>query len=620
MLRLGKEQGFPLFSETDMAAGQSSPIMKVPQAARRKRGSMKTFEIRDTFYVDGEPVRIISGAFHYFRTVPEYWRDRLEKLKALGCNTVETYIPWNLHEPEKGEFHFEGILDVERFIRTAQELGLYVIIRPSPYICAEWEFGGLPAWLLREDGMRLRVNDPPFMRHVEEYYKVLMPKLVPWQFTKGGPVILMQVENEYGYYANDSTYLEAVKKLMTDNGVEVPLVTSDGPFPESLNAGKLPGALPTGNFGSRTEERFAVLERYADGGPLMCTEFWVGWFDHWGNGGHMKGDLEQSVRDLDKMLELGHVNIYMFEGGTNFGFMNGSNYYDELTPDVTSYDYDGVLTEDGQLTEKYHRYREVIGKYTELPELKFSTELVRKAYGELKVQEKVSLTSTLSALSECHESIFPQSMEKLGQNYGYILYRSRLNTEEDLGKIKLWGANDRANILVEDKPVLTLYDRELLEEHEPKLPIEKGARLDILVENMGRVNFGPRMEQQRKGICQCVQINGHMHNHWQQYPLPLDHIEKVDFSGEYLEGTPAFYRFAFEAEELGDTFLELPGWGKGCVFVNGFNIGRFWEIGPQKRLYIPAPLLKKGQNEIIVFETEGKASGSIALRGEPDLG
>lgn len=581
---------------------------------------MKTFEIRDNFYIDGESAQIISGAFHYFRTVPEYWTDRLEKLKALGCNTVETYIPWNMHEPEKGEFHFEGILDIERFIGLAQELGLYVIIRPSPYICAEWEFGGLPAWLLREDGMKLRINYPPFMRHVEEYYKVLIPKLVPWQFMNGGPVIMMQVENEYGYYANDNTYLEAMRKLMTDNGVQVPLVTSDGPFPESLNAGKLPGALPTGNFGSRTEERFEVLKKYTDGGPLMCTEFWVGWFDHWGNGGHMRGNLEESVKDLDKMLELGHVNIYMFEGGTNFGFMNGSNYYDELTPDVTSYDYDGVLTEDGQITEKYRRYREIIGKYTKLPEVELSTKIVRKAYGTLEVKEKVSLTSTLESLSSCRESIYPQSMEKLGQNYGYILYRTTLNTEEELGKIRLWGANDRANILVDDKPVLTLYDRELLEEHEPKLPIDKGARMDILVENMGRVNFGPRMEMQRKGIDHCVQINGHMHNQWQQYPLPLDHIEKVDFGGAYLPGTPAFYRFAFTAEEIGDTFLELEGWGKGCVFVNGFNIGRFWEIGPQKRLYIPAPLLKIGENEIIVFETEGKTTGKIALKDEPDIG
>ncbi len=581
---------------------------------------MRQFEIRDNFYMEGKPVKIISGAIHYFRVVPEYWQDRLEKLKVMGCNTVETYIPWNLHEREKGEFCFEGILDIERFICLAQELGLYVILRPSPYICAEWEFGGLPAWLLREDGMRLRVNYPPFLHHVEEYYRVLLPRLTKWQCTKGGPVILMQVENEYGYYANDTTYLKEIKRMMMEGGVEVPLVTSDGPFSESLNAGRLEGTLATGNFGSRTEERFATLEKYTDGGPLMCTEFWVGWFDHWGNGGHMKGNLEESEKDLDKMLELGHVNIYMFHGGTNFGFMNGSNYYDELTPDVTSYDYDAVLTEDGQITEKYRRYREVIGKYTKLPEMIFNTKIERKKYGKLSVQEKVSLNSTLEKLSRNVPSIFPQSMECLGQNYGYILYRTQLCTEEILGKIRLWGANDRANLLVDDRLVLTLYDRELLEERELNLSIEKGARLDILVENMGRVNFGPRMEQQRKGIDHCVQINGHMHNHWEQYPLPLDDIGKVDFSGEYLESTPAFYRFSFTAEETGDTFLDFAGWGKGCVSINGLNLGRFWEMGPQKRLYIPARWLRQGEYEIVIFETEGKTTGFITLKDEPDLG
>ena len=605
---------------------------------------MGQFEIRDDFYLNGEPFKVISGAFHYFRTVPEYWRDRMEKWKAIGGNTVETYIPWNLHEPKKGEFCFEGMLDVERFIRTAQELGLYVIIRPSPYICAEWEFGGLPAWLLAEDGMKLRVSYPPFLKHVEEYYKVLLPKITPYQVDQGGPVILMQVENEYGYYANDKVYMGAVRKLMEENGVTVPLVTSDGPFPENLNGGRLPGVLPTGNFGSRTEERFKTLAEYTQGGPLMCTEFWVGWFDHWGNGGHMKGSLEESVKDLDRMLELGHVNIYMFEGGTNFGFMNGSNYYDELTPDVTSYDYDGVLTEDGQITEKYLRYREVIGKYADLPEVEFTTKISRKDYGTLEVQEKVSLFSVLEDLSVPVFSVFPQSMERLGQSYGYILYHSTLDTEENVQKIRLWGAGDRASILVDRKPLITLYDRELdrehevncsLEhevncpvEHEVNCPVEHEVNcsaehqpsMDILVENMGRVNFGPRMEHQRKGIDQCVQINGHMHNNWEQYPLPLDNVEKIDFSRDYVENTPAFYRFTFIVEETGDTFLDFEGWGKGCAFVNGFNIGRFWEIGPQKRLYIPGPLLKTGENEIILFETDGRAGDTIALKGEPDIG
>ena len=581
---------------------------------------MGTFEIKDTFYLNGEPFQIISGAIHYFRIVPEYWKDRLEKLKAMGCNTVETYIPWNIHEPQKGHFHFDGMLDIEKFIQTAQDLGLYVILRPSPYICAEWEFGGLPAWLLAEDGMKLRVNYEPFLRHVYEYYDVLLKKIAAYQINFGGPVILMQIENEYGYYANDKDYLQLLKNKMTESGVVVPLVTSDGPFEANLKGGRLTGVLPTGNFGSKTEERFDELKKFTNGGPLMCTEFWVGWFDHWGNGGHMRGNLEQSVKDLDKMLELGHVNIYMFEGGTNFGFMNGSNYYDELTPDVTSYDYDAVLTEDGQITEKYNRYKEVIQKYREIPEVHFSTKITRKAYGTLHVQDKVSLFSVINDLSTPVSNSFPQSMEQLGQNYGYILYHSTLHTENRIDKIRLWEANDRANIFINKKPVKILYDRELLEEQDLNIAFEQNSDFDILVENMGRVNFGPRMEHQRKGIAQCVQLDGHMHNHWLQYTLPLDNIEKVDFTKEYEKGLPGFYRFTLTVNEPADTFLAFDGWGKGCIFVNGFHIGRFWEIGPQKRLYIPAPLLKNGQNEIIVFETDGKSCDTITLMDEPDVG
>ena len=600
---------------------------------------MGTFEVKEKFYLNGEPFQIISGAIHYFRTVPEYWRDRLLKLKAMGGNTVETYIAWNVHEPKKGEFHFDGMYDVEAFIELAKELGLYVILRPSPYICAEWEFGGLPAWLLKEEGMRLRVNYEPFMKAIEDYYDVLMPKLVKHQITEGGNVILMQIENEYGYYANDKSYMKRMMEIMRKYGVTVPFITSDGPFVENLNGGVLEGALPTGNFGSKTEERFNTLKNYTNGGPLMCAEFWVGWFDHWGNGGHMTGNLEESTKDLDKMLEMGNVNIYMFEGGTNFGFMNGSNYYDELTPDVTSYDYDGILTEDGQITEKYRRYKEVISKYTKIPEVPELAEskIKRGAYGTLKLNDKVSLFSVLDDLSVKVSSVYPVSMEKLDQNYGYILYHSTLETEDAVAKIRLWEAADRANILVDKKPLVTLYDLELQKEAEVMteeeiakamaLPMEeqmklsqRGKDLDILVENMGRVNFGPRMEHQRKGIGQCVQINGHMHNNWDMYTLPLDNVDKVDFSKDYIENTPSFYRFTFEAEELTDTFLDFEGWGKGCIFLNGFNLGRFWEIGPQKRLYIPAPLIKKGENEIIIFETEGKYQDTIKLVDEPDIG
>ncbi len=605
---------------------------------------MGRFEIKDNFYLDGKPFRVISGSIHYFRVVPEYWRDRLEKLKAMGCNTVETYIAWNVHEPKKGVFEFEGRYDLVKFVRTAQELGLYVILRPSPYICAEWEFGGLPAWLLAEDGMRLRACHESFLKHVREYYDRLFPLITPLQITEGGPVIMMQVENEYGYYGDDTRYMETMRDLMLERGVTVPLITSDGPFEESLSCGCLDGIHPTGNFGSRTKERFAVLAPYAKGGPLMCAEFWVGWFDHWGNGGHMHGNPE-SPQDLDDMLDMGHVNIYMFEGGTNFGFMNGSNYYDELTPDVTSYDYDALLTEAGDFTGKYHKFQKVISKYAPIPKVEFTTEIKKRAYGKLTAVSQTGLLQNLENLSEPIVDNFPVCMEKCGQSYGYILYHSTLKHEQNIERIRLWGANDRANIFVDGRRVVNLYDRELDgeydvlagavkkaqdvnaapadEEAKPQnepVTFAKDAPIDILMENMGRVNFGPLMERQRKGIAECVQINGHIHYNWTMYPLPLDNIDRLDFDRDCTEGLPAFYRFELEVDEACDTFLELDGWGKGCVFLNGFNLGRYWEIGPQKRLYIPAPLLKSGKNEIVVFETEGKATGVIELKDEPDIG
>lgn len=583
----------------------------------------RTFEIKEQFYLDGERIKIISGSIHYFRVVPEYWMDRLLKLKAMGCNTVETYVPWNLHEPEEGKFCFEGRMDLERFIKMAEEAGLLVIVRPSPFICAEWEFGGLPAWLLTKENIRLRADHKTFLACVERYYHRLFQILSPLQCTNGGPVIMMQVENEYGYYGSDKGYLTKLKEMMEKFGVDVPFVTSDGPNRQSLRDGSLEGVLATANFGSQTVERFGELKSFVGDRPLMCMEFWVGWFDAWNCGEHRTSDLEQNKKDLDDMLRLGNVNIYMFQGGTNFGFMNGSNYYECLEPDVTSYDYDAVLSEDGQITEKYKAFREIIGKYVKLPEVRLPKLPGRREYGQVAYDNAVSLFEVLDEISSPIVSPYTISMEEASQSYGYILYHTKIQEKEKIEKFKLSGAADRAIIYTDCHQTDIRYDHELLKERELRVISDGGTEtsLDILVENMGRVNFGEHLEEQKKGITRGVLINGAFHSGWEIYTLPLEHqIEKIDFEKEYREKEPAFYHFEFQAGEAGDTFLDMSGWGKGCVFINGHNIGRFWEAGPQKRLYIPAPYINEGKNEVIVFETDGIAGKTIELKDQPDLG
>lgn len=585
---------------------------------------MSGIEIKDRFYLDGEEFHLISGAIHYFRVVPQYWEDRLLKLRAMGCNTVETYIPWNMHEPKEGEFVFDGMLDLGKFIELAKSIGLYVILRPSPYICAEWEFGGFPAWLLKEDGMKLRCTYKPYLDHVKRYYDTLMPYIKKYTYDNGGPVIMMQIENEYGYYGDDHEYMKWLYDLIRSYGIEVPLFTSDGPYDDAFRGGKIPGVLQTGNFGSHAKERFDFMKKYVDG-PLSCMEFWLGWFDDWGSGFHHTTSVEQNVEDFAYMLDNGNVNIYMFQGGTNFGFMNGSNYYDKLTPDVTSYDYDAVLTEDGQITDKYIAFQKEISKRYRLPEVEVPKPVKRKAYGKIKADGYVSLWDSLDNIADRHESVYPVSMEKLGQSYGFILYHTHLDEIPKMGEIRLIDANDRAKVYVDHENIATMYDRELLEAKKIEPHVETLDKdLDILVENMGRVNFGPYMQKQRKGIDGPVLINTRQHYGYDIYTLPLDNIDKLifgDISASEIKGTgPSFYRYTFEADECCDTFINMEGFGKGCVFINGFNLGRFWEVGPQKALYLPGPLIRKGKNEIVVFETEGKAQIELELMDHPSLG
>ncbi|GIO37668.1 beta-galactosidase [Paenibacillus antibioticophila] len=572
----------------------------------------RSFTVADQFYLNGEPFKIISGAIHYFRVVPEYWQDRLEKLKALGCNTVETYVPWNMHEPREGEYHFSGMYDLRKFIQTAEELGLYVILRPSPYICAEWEFGGLPFWLLRDGEMKLRFSYPPYLEKIDRYYRRLFEEFKDLQISDGGPIILMQVENEYGSYGNDKNYLYSLIELLRKHGATVPLVTSDGPWHDMLDNGSVQdAALPTINCGSGTKEYFARLrEFHGEERPLMVMEFWIGWFDAWGDKEHHTRDAESAAAELSDILSEGSVNIYMFHGGTNFGFTSGANYYDKLSPDTTSYDYDALLTEWGDITPKYKAFQQVIARFTELPKVEFSTHIQKKTYGEIPVKQKVSLYSVADQLAKPVKSPYPLTMEALNQSSGYVLYQADLGKQRRVEDFRLIQCADRAQVFINQKHIFTKYDLDMEEKESFDLP-DPENELMILVENMGRVNYSVKMNSQYKGIKGGVIVNGAFQSDWKQYVLSLDHVETLDFTQGYLKGTPAFYRFELEIGEKGDTFLDFTGWGKGVAFINGFNLGRFWEVGPQKRLYLPAPLLKHGMNEVVLFETEGKSGETI---------
>lgn len=595
---------------------------------------MSKFEIKDTFLLDDKPFQIISGAIHYFRVVPEYWQDRLEKLKNMGCNTVETYIPWNLTEPKKGEFNFEGICDFEKFLDTAQKLGLYAIVRPSPYICAEWELGGLPSWLLAIPGLEPRCKNEPYYQNVRDYYKVLLPRLVNHQIDKDGNIILMQIENEYGYYGKDMSYLQFLADLMREEGITLPFVTSDGPWGKMFIRGQLNGALPTGNFGSHARPLFANMKRMmkktGNTGPLMCMEFWVGWFDAWGNKEHKTSKIKRNIKDLNYMLKKGNVNFYMFHGGTNFGFMNGSNYFAKLTPDVTSYDYDAPLSEDGKITEKYRIFQSIIKKYRDFEEIPLSTKITQKAYGVVKAEKSVRLFDILPQLAQAQsvEGSDLPCMEKAGQDYGYIIYETKAPAPSS--GLKIENGQDRIIGYKNEEPRFTLFDKET--GNEQKLDLAAGDKLTLMVENLGRVNFADKIPYQRKGINGKVLADGNALSNWNYYCLNLDgsQLSKINWNassgkddtgvtGTDKASTPTFTRLTFDVEEACDTYLDFTGWGKGCIFLNGFNLGRFWEIGPQKRLYVPAPLLKIGKNELIIFETEGKTAESVEFFAEHKL-
>jgi beta-galactosidase len=585
----------------------AAAVSGIPSQRQRTPSTVETKGPQ--FVVNGHALQIISGEMHYPRIPREYWRDRMRKARAMGLNTISTYVFWNLHEPRPGVFDFAGQNDVAEFVRTAQEEGLYVLLRPGPYVCSEWDLGGLPAWLLADPEMVLRSADPNFMGPAEKYLKRLGQELVPLLATRGGPIIGVQVENEYGSFGKDSAYMGKIRDAIEAAGFgEVPLFTADGP--EQLPFGALSDVPAAVNFGpGGAEDAFAKLGKFRPDGLRMNQEYWAGWFDSWGKAHHMT-NVEREARELDWMLGQGYsVNLYMFHGGTTFGFMNGANWDRGYSPQTTSYDYNSALDESGMPTAKFNAFREVILKHRageQLPAL--PKEIPQIEIPEFTLDDRSSLSS---GLENPVNSQTPEPMETLGQAYGYIIYRTEvIGPKED--DLLIQELRDFAQIHLDGKLIGSL-DRRAGQDH-LKLKVPSGAHnLEILVENSGRINFGPHLRDERKGITKAVTYGGVELKGWEIYCAPMNELHGLLFSSRPFDG-PGFYRGLFHMGKVGDTFLDMSKFGKGAVWVNGHALGRFWNIGPQQTLYLPGAWLKKGRNEVVVFELNS-VNGTLKLSG-----
>ncbi|MER6943143.1 beta-galactosidase family protein [Nonomuraea sp. NPDC000554] len=559
------------------------------------------------FRLGGAPFRLLSGAMHYFRVQPAQWPQRLAMIRAMGLNTVETYVPWNLHEPSPGRY--ERLDELTAFLQEAARQDLHAIVRPGPYICAEWDNGGLPWWLTG----RLRTSDPEFLEHVDSWFEVLIPRIAEQQTTQGGNVLMVQVENEYGSYGTDQAYLVHLTDLLHESGIDVPLFTADGPEDHMLTGGTLPGLLATGTFGNDPETALATLRKHRPADPQACMELWIGWFDHWG-GPHTPRDPADAADTLERLLETGaSVNLYMAHGGTSFGLWAGANRDPQTgryQPTVTSYDYDAPITEDGRATEKYWRFREVLTRYQDAPEPPPPPTFLAPAV--IPVSGSVPLRDAIDVLAGPEVTApMPPTFEQLGIGQGLAHYRVEIPGPRGPYPLVVAGLRDRALLYVDGTPAGTLEDG-----HDP-IQVAGPATVELIVSSLGRVNYGPTLGES-KGI-----VNGIRHE--RQYlhqvtarPVPLDDPSALEFGPALAEG-PGFHRAVLTVAEPAEAFLALPGWGHGIVWVNGFCLGRYWSIGPQRTLYLPSPVLRTGDNEVIVLELESPGT-TLELRDTPDLG
>jgi beta-galactosidase len=579
-----------------------------------------SFELADSvFLLDGKPFQIISGEMHYPRIPREAWRHRMRMAKSMGLNTIGTYIFWNLHEPLKGVFDFNGQNDIVEFVKIAKEEGLWVILRPSPYVCAEWEFGGYPFWLQNTQGLKVRSTEPQYLEEYRKYIHEVGRLLAPWQINHGGNILMIQVENEYGSYGSDKEYLEVNRKMFVDAGFDGLLYTCD-PAPD-LVKGHLPGLLPAVNGLDKPHQvRKLINENHNGKGPYLIAEWYPAWFDWWGTKHHTV-PASQYTKPLDSVLSAGiSINMYMFHGGTTRNFMNGANYKGNTPyePQISSYDYDAPLDEAGNATHKFFEFRKVIQKYLPagqvLPEVAAPKPTI--TIPDIQFKNSIALTAMLPkpVTSEA-----PTTFEDLQQAYGFVLYRTTLKNAK-AGMLTIKDLRDYAVVMINGKKVGTL-DRCKAQDSMPITLPAGTAVLDILVENLGRINFGPYLLENKKGITKGVWLNGQELKEWQCYSLPFEKQPTFDKgkSNTSAINAPVIKKADFFLKTTGDTYLDMSNWGKGVVWLNGHNLGRYWNIGPQQTLYIPAEWLVKGKNELIVLELIKPDQHKLSALNKPIL-
>ncbi|GAA1818767.1 beta-galactosidase family protein [Agromyces neolithicus] len=598
----------------------------LPQAA-----GLAALTLRDgALERDGRPYRMLSGSMHYFRVHPDQWHDRLRRLAAMGANTVDTYVAWNFHEQVEGERRFDGWRDLERFIRLAGEVGLDVLLRPSPYICAEWSNGGLPAWLTARV-RALRTSDPAFLAAVDAWYDELLPHVVPLQAAHGGPIIAVQVENEYGSFGSDRAYLEHLRDALRARGIVELLTTADGITADMLAHGSVEGAMPTFTFGTGV----ATARQLApEGAALMCGELWGGWFDHWGERHHVRSP-QSMIGTVDELLAAGgSVSLYMAHGGTNFGLWNGANWDGVLQPTVTSYDSDAPIGEDGTLGPKFEALRAAFAPFHDgalpvvPPAPRFQPEQ------EVPLTAEVSLIDAVRSLPAGDPHATPLTFEDLGVADGVVVYEATTHLPDD-AVLTIDGLHDRAGVFVDGRRIATLE-----RDGETSVMIGGAARtavLTIVVESLGRINYGPRIGE-RKGILHGVRLGKRFVHGWSHRVLPLDDGLPLDDRlqlGDELPvgeesllddwqpigeaGADGVAGAVIEVAEPADAWLAFPRGAKGMVWLNGFLLGRYWEAGPQVTLYAPAPLWRAGRNEVRVLDLDRLGTG-VEVRQRPEFG